>query len=46
VNFELHLYCGAAHVFTHPQNPSEERADAEYKVAMTRFFKDVLATHP
>jgi dienelactone hydrolase len=46
VNFELQLYSGAAHGFTHPQNPSEERADAEYKVAMTRFFKDVLATHP
>ena len=43
VNFELQLYSGAAHGFTHPQNPSEERADAEYKVAMARFFKDVLA---
>jgi dienelactone hydrolase len=43
VDFELQLYGGAAHGFTHPQNPSEERADAEYKVAMARFFKDVLA---
>jgi dienelactone hydrolase len=43
VNFELNLYSGAAHGFTNPQNPSEVRADEEYKVAMTRFFKDVLA---
>src|SRR5579863_3433766 len=43
VNFELNLYSGAAHGFTHPQNPSEKRADDEYKVAMSRFFKEVLA---
>jgi dienelactone hydrolase len=43
VNFELNLYSGAAHGFTNPQNPSEVRADEEYKVAMTRFLKDVLA---
>jgi dienelactone hydrolase len=43
VDFELQLYSGAAHGFTHPQNPAEVRADEEYKVAMTRFFKDVLA---
>jgi dienelactone hydrolase len=43
VPFELNLYSGAAHGFTNPQNPSEVRADEEYKVAMTRFFKDVLA---
>jgi len=42
VDFELQLYSGAAHGFTHPQNPAEVRADEEYKVAMTRFFKDVL----
>lgn len=44
VNFEVDLYSGAAHGFTNPQNPSEVRADDEYKVAMTRFLKDVL-TH-
>jgi dienelactone hydrolase len=43
VDFELQLYSGAAHGFTHPQNPSEVRADQEYKVAMARFLKDVLA---
>lgn len=43
VNFEVDLYSGAAHGFTKPQNPSEVRADEEYKVAMTRFLKDTLA---
>jgi len=43
VNFELNLYSGTTHGFTRPQNPSEVRADEEYKVAMTRFFKDILA---
>jgi dienelactone hydrolase len=43
VDFEVNLYSGAAHGFTHPQNPSEVRADEDYKVAMTRFFKDILA---
>jgi dienelactone hydrolase len=43
VDFEVNLYSGAAHGFTHPQNPSEVRADDEYKVAMARFLKDVLA---
>jgi dienelactone hydrolase len=43
VNFEVNLYSGTTHGFTHPQNASEQRADAEYKVAMTRFLKDVLA---
>ena len=43
VNFELNLYSGSAHGFTHPQNPSEKRADDEYNVAMSRFFKEVLA---
>lgn len=43
VNFEVNIYSGAAHAFTKPQNPSESRADEEYKVAMARFLKDVLA---
>ena len=44
VDFEVNLYSGASHGYTHPQNPSEMRADAEYKVAMSRFLKDVLGT--
>lgn len=43
VDFEVNLYSGATHGFTHPQSPAEVRADAQYKVAMARFFKDVLA---
>jgi dienelactone hydrolase len=43
VNFELNLYSGTTHGFTRPQNPSEVRADDQYKVAMARFFKEVLA---
>jgi dienelactone hydrolase len=43
VDFEVNLYSGAAHAFTKPQNPSEVRADDEYRVAMTRFLKDILA---
>lgn len=42
VDFEVNLYSGAAHGFTKPQNPSEVRADDEYKVAMARFLKDIL----
>jgi dienelactone hydrolase len=42
VDFEVNLYSGTTHGFTHPQNPSEVRADAEYKVAMERFLKDIL----
>jgi dienelactone hydrolase len=44
VDFEVNLYSGASHGYTHPQNPSEVRADAEYKVAMARFLKDVLGS--
>jgi len=43
VDFELNLYSGTTHGFTRPQSPSEVRADDQYKVAMGRFFKDVLA---
>jgi dienelactone hydrolase len=43
VDFEVNLYSGTTHGFTRPQNPSEVRADEEYKGAMTRFFKDILA---
>ncbi len=44
VNFEVNLYSGAAHAFTNPQNPSEVRADGEYKVAMARFLKELLGS--
>jgi len=43
VDFEVNLYSGAAHGFTKPQNPSDVRADDEYKVALARFLKDLLA---
>jgi dienelactone hydrolase len=43
VDFEVNLYSGSGHGFTNPQNPSEVRADEEYKVAMARFLKGVLA---
>jgi dienelactone hydrolase len=43
VDFEVNLYSGAAHGFTKPQNPSEVRANDEYKVAMAQFLKDLLA---
>jgi dienelactone hydrolase len=43
VDFEVNLYSGTTHGFTHPQNHSEVRADEQYKVAMTRFLKEVLA---
>lgn len=42
IDFEVNLYSGAAHAFTKPQNPSEVRADEEYKVAMTRFLNETL----
>jgi dienelactone hydrolase len=43
VNWQLDLYSGTTHGFTNPQNPSEERADREYKVALTRFLKEVFS---
>lgn len=42
VNWQLDLYSGTSHGFTNPRNPSEERADRQYKVAMGRFFKEVF----
>ena len=44
VHLELELYSGAQHGFTDPQNPSDERADREYKVAMARFLKEVFGS--
>jgi len=42
VNWELQLFSGAQHGFTNPANPSEERADREYKIAIQRFFKEIF----
>jgi len=44
VNWQLELYSGAQHGFSNPSNPSEERADREYKVAMQRFFKEIFGS--
>ncbi|HEY7298071.1 MAG TPA: dienelactone hydrolase family protein [Xanthobacteraceae bacterium] len=43
VSWELQFYSGATHAFTDPKNAAEERADREYKVAMTRFLKEVFS---
>lgn len=42
VNWQLELYSGALHGFTNPTNPSEERADREYRVAIQRFFTEIF----
>src|SRR5258708_10523871 len=42
VNWQLEVYSGSQHAFTNPQNASEQRADREYKVAITRFFREVF----
>jgi dienelactone hydrolase len=43
VNWELQLFSSTTHAFTDPKDAAEERADREYKVAMTRFLKEVFA---
>jgi dienelactone hydrolase len=42
VSWQLELYSGAQHAFTAPQNPAEERANREYKIAMARFLKETI----
>jgi dienelactone hydrolase len=42
VSWELQVYSGSSHGFTNPSSPAEERADAQYKVAMQRFFKELF----
>jgi len=44
IDFELQLFSGTQHAFTNPQNPAEERADREYKVATPRFLREVFGT--
>jgi dienelactone hydrolase len=44
VDFELQLFSGTQHAFTNPQNAAEQRADREYKVAATRFMKEVFGS--
>jgi dienelactone hydrolase len=40
INWQFEAYSGARHAFTTPKNPSDERADREYKVTMARFLKE------
>jgi dienelactone hydrolase len=40
--WQLELYSGTKHGFSTPKNADEERADAQSKAAMARFFKDVF----
>jgi dienelactone hydrolase len=42
VNWQLEIYSGAQHAFTAPTNPSEERADREYKITTARFLKETI----
>jgi len=42
VGWQLEMYSGARHAFTTPENPSDERADREYKVTMARFLKESI----
>ena len=42
VAWELQVYSGSSHGFTNPSNPAEERADAQYKTAMQRFFQELF----
>jgi dienelactone hydrolase len=44
VPWELQIFSGAQHGFTNPTNPSEERADREYRIAIQRFFKEIFGT--
>jgi dienelactone hydrolase len=44
VTWELQLYSGAAHGFTEPRGPQEERADRQYKAAIQDFFKEVFGS--
>ena len=42
--WQLELYSGTKHGFSTPKNPDEERADAQSKAAMARFFKEVFGS--
>jgi dienelactone hydrolase len=42
IGWQLELYSGTKHGFSTPKNPDEERADAQSKAAMARFFKEVF----
>jgi dienelactone hydrolase len=44
VGFQLELYSGTKHGFSTPKNPDEERADAQSKASMARFFKEVFGS--
>jgi dienelactone hydrolase len=42
IAWQLELYSGTKHGFSTPKNPDEERADAQSKASMARFFKEVF----
>jgi dienelactone hydrolase len=42
IDWKLELYSGASHAFTSPRNPTEQRADREYKAAVQRFFAEIF----
>jgi len=44
IGWQLELYSGTKHGFSTPKNPDEERADAQSKASMARFFKDVFGS--
>jgi dienelactone hydrolase len=44
IGWQLELYNGTKHGFSTPKNADEERADAQSKAAMARFFKEVFGT--
>jgi len=44
IAWQLELYSGTKHGFSTPKNADEERADAQSKAAMARFFKEIFGT--
>jgi len=44
IAWQLELYSGTKHGFSTPKNPDEERADAQSRAAMARFFKEVFGS--
>jgi len=44
IGWQLELYSGTKHGFSTPKNPDEERADAQSKASMARFFKEVFGS--
>ena len=42
IGWQLELYSGTKHGFSTPKNADEERADAQSRASMARFFKEVF----